>query len=236
MPLPVLVLATDAQRKARQFDGFANFLGRREAPNKLRFPELPVIILPPSTKIPASRRIAFFAGNHLPVVIVGGDHLPDRECVAQGKKWDDLVALMQLRDAHETGDEYAIANALDKLFGTAPHIAAVWKRVPRTQLAPSVLPKEFSDRIASARLVLWWNVKLKRFQPAIFCEDLKTAMFVRAALRDLRACPSCDMPFRPERPDQEYCSLRCRERFRQRRRRANLQAKFARKVKRHGRI
>ncbi len=32
------------------------------------------------------------------------------------------------------------------------------------------------------------------------------------------------------------CSIRCRERFRQRRRRANLQAKFARKVKRHGRV
>jgi hypothetical protein len=99
-------------------------------------------------------------------------------------------------------------------------------RVPRffgdvhieTRGAQFELPREFSRVIKSARLVLWFNWKRKQFQPAIFCKDRKTAMFVRAVLRDMRACPCDDKIFTPERPDQEYCSIACRERYRQRRR------------------
>lgn len=87
------------------------------------------------------------------------------------------------------------------------------------------LPQEFTSAMKSARVVLWYDWKKRRFQPAVYCKNLTTALYVLAALQELHACPACSKPFMQERTDQEYCSIRCRERFRQQRRREKLAQK-----------
>ena len=217
MAVPVIVAATEAQKKARQYDGHANFQ------------EL-----------------------LLPVVVLGGEHFPETDCIAAAQAFPDLIALTQLRTALEKQDDYAAHEALEKLLAIDPTAdgAQQFRSVPQGKkrvsiialFAPGrvILPRIFTEKVSQARLVLWRRSEKtdKQFWPAVYCPDLKTALFARAALRDLLCCPSCDKAFRPERPDQQYCSLRCRERFRQRRRRANLlpRTKGSRKVKRHGHL
>lgn len=78
-----------------------------------------------------------------------------------------------------------------------------------------LLSEELSEMLsASSRLVLWWTGK--RFTPAIWCEDVKTAFYVRALLdvvggKGLRICPHCSEVFFQQRPDQNYCSVAHRE-------------------------
>jgi hypothetical protein len=98
---------------------------------------------------------------------------------------------------------------------------------------------EFTAAMREARLVLWLRMehgvidrrakkvrwKAERIEPGILVPDILTALYVRAALRDLRACPCCNSAFMPARPDQYYCSLRCRETHRQRRRRSKTAKK-----------
>src|SRR5712692_3229045 len=171
MAVPVIVAATQAQKKARQYDGHANFQ------------EL-----------------------HLPVVVVGGEYLPETECIAAAQKWPDLIALAQLRTALEKQDDYAAHKALDKLLAIDPtaDAAQLFRSVPQGKkyvsiialFAPgrAILPRIFTEKVSQARLVLWRRSEKtdKQFWPAVYCPDLKTALFARAALHDLLCCPSCD--------------------------------------------
>ena len=88
----------------------------------------------------------------------------------------------------------------------------------------------FSRAMRSAKVVLWWNLRAERLEPGILCKDLREAAFVTGALDYLMVCPDCDQPFFPDRPDQQYCSIRCRERFRKRRLRAKTKRTKIRKV------
>src|ERR1035441_7823884 len=65
-----------------------------------------------------------------------------------------------------------------------------------------------------SRLVLWWTGSC--FMPAIWCDDVKTAFYVRALLeaaggKGLHMCPHCSQPFFQDRPNQNYCSIAHRE-------------------------
>lgn len=209
MPLPILVRATPEQSKRREYDGRMNF----------------------DTKKPLQE-----------VRIFGADYLKDGSALnkevrkAMAAEWPLFIAATQLRAAHESGNRYEIDQALRKLLASLfeksddasamrERIAEFWSAEPwSANAAPVNLPPALSHEMSGARLVLWWNNRRKQFLPAIFCPDYKTAMFARVALKDIRACPDCDKPFVLERPDQEYCSVPCRERHRQRRRRAKGQA------------
>jgi len=204
MPLPVLVRATPEQVKQRAYDGLANF----------------------DTKKPLQ-----------PVCVFGTDYLKEKSALhrevlkSMRAEWPLFIAATQLRAAHEGGNSYEIDKAFRKLLAALPEksgdddalrerIAEFWSAAPwSAKAAPLNLPPALSHEMSGAHLVLWWNSRKKQFLPAIVCPDYKTAMFVRVALKDLRACPDCDKPFIVERPDQEYCSVPCRERHRQRRRR-----------------
>lgn len=222
-PLPVLVKATPEQIKRRDFDGLANFDQRKPLQ---------------------------------PVRMFGAEYLREgselNKAVRKsmpGQNWNLFIASNQLRDAHEKGDSYEIDAANQKLFATmlppkAPkgfpanppeehaamvsRIAGFWSHPTwSAKTAPVNLPPAMAHEMESARLVLWWNNRRKRFLPAIFCPDYKTAMYVHAVLRDLRACPGCDKPFIPDRLDQQYCKPQCSGRQRTRRRRAKLRGKKA---------
>ena len=145
-----------------------------------------------------------------------------------GDEWPLFIATTQFRAAHESGNKHEIDRTFGKLLEAqdkSGDYSALRGRITDFWLAPGWssntapvnLPPAFSDAMSGARLVLWWNSRKKQFLPAIFCPDYRTAMFVRAAMKDLRACPDCDKPFIQERADQEYCSTRCGTRHRVRR-------------------
>jgi hypothetical protein len=209
MPLPILVRATPEQIKREDYDGLANFDPRKSL-----------------------RPVKIFGAEY----VAEGSKLNKAVRKSMGTTWNLFIAATQLRDAHEKGDNYEIDTAYQALLaGISPEsqsgddramierIAGFWSDPAWSNMtAPVNLPPAVAHELESARLVLWWNGRCKQFMPAVFCDDYKVAMFVQIALRNLRACPCCDKPFIPDRPDQEYCTVRCREVHRQRRRRAKL--------------
>jgi hypothetical protein len=197
VPLPILV-PTNPKDDKKDFDGLANFDGKKPLQ---------------------------------PVKVFGPEHV-NRVRKSKGSAWRLFVAVTQLRDAHEKGDAYEIDAAFQKLFAArnlpakpsesdrawAAGISKFWSQPGWSKrTAPIFLPPAITQELELARLVLRWDNRHKQFMPAIYCENLTTAMFVDAALRNLRACPGCDEPFTPSREDQQYCSVQCGGRQRQRR-------------------
>ncbi|MFZ3214201.1 MAG: hypothetical protein WA188_22065 [Terriglobales bacterium] len=139
-------------------------------------------------------------------------------------------------DLIELGEEFA--NALAKFTGQPPREAVETlerKRPgPRAAADPRwLLSYEVSEMLTSScRLVLWWTGE--RFTPAIWCDDIKTAFYVRALLSvvggvGLRICPHCGDVFFQERRDQNYCSIAHREAHRAARWRAAQLSKHQKK-------
>jgi hypothetical protein len=121
-------------------------------------------------------------------------------------------------DLSELGEEFA--NALAKFTGQSPKEAVETlerKRPgPRAAADPRwLLSYEVSEMLSSSsRLVLWWTGEY--FAPAIWCDDIKTAFYVRLLLSvvggvGLRICPHCGDVFFQDRSDQNYCSVAHRE-------------------------
>ena len=162
------------------------------------------------------------------------------------KKPSDTIALKKARDRFERiykakqaepsdlalGED--LANALAKFTGQPPREAVELlerKRPgPRATADPRwLLSYEVSEMLnPSSRLVLWWTGE--RFTPAIWCDDIRTAFYVRALLSaaggvGLRICPHCTDVFFQGRQDQDYCSVAHREAHRVARWRATKQAR-----------
>jgi hypothetical protein len=71
-----------------------------------------------------------------------------------------------------------------------------------------------SGELDSVRLVLWWYGG--RFRPALYCLDLKSALFTFILMRTVGrpgwgACPHCGDFFVQKRSDQAYCTIAHRE-------------------------
>jgi len=91
-----------------------------------------------------------------------------------------------------------------------------------------MLSCRLSEALAPVRLVLWWSGK--RFRPALYCPDVKSALYAYVLTRvsasgGLGVCPFCGILFRKVRSDQNYCSIRHREAHRVARWRAAKAAK-----------
>jgi len=133
----------------------------------------------------------------------------------------DEAYRLRRAEATDSAVDQEIADALGRLIGV-PAQEAVGKFWPRTRPGPRaaadprwLLSYAVSEPLAnSSRLVLWWNGV--RFTPAVRCDDIRTAFYVRAALdvvggRGFRICPHCSEPFFLERSNQNYCSIAHRE-------------------------
>lgn len=100
---------------------------------------------------------------------------------------------------------------------------------PRASADPRwLLSHEVSQALREAQLVLWWNKR--RFLPAIYCPNLRTAFYARALLdivgtKSFRVCAYCGDLFRQKRTDQNYCSIAHREAHRVARWRAGQKLK-----------
>jgi hypothetical protein len=121
---------------------------------------------------------------------------------ALGQDYDLLTATLDLKKARETGDALLQRRAYSKLM---PHLGlADWD--PEAFSYPGwanvFVPRLATAPLEGARLVLWFCSG--RFIPAIYCPDLKTAIFVRAFL-SFQTCPYCGKIFAPDKNNVVYC-------------------------------
>src|SRR5215469_3345793 len=77
-----------------------------------------------------------------------------------------------------------------------------------------LLSEEISESLSSIRLVLW--LSKKGFRMALYCPDVKTALYFFSLLSffsgtGIGVCPKCGALFKQSRPDQAYCSIQHRE-------------------------
>jgi hypothetical protein len=210
--LPVLVRARPDQQ-----EGLSTF-------EHELFPPCPVRIFKNSELKSARKHLTVAEVQHFTATV---------ELIQALKNPSDTIALKRAKDGFEDvykvkrnepsdllelGEEFA--NALAKFTGQSPREAVETlerKRPgPRAAADPRwLLSYEVSEMLnLSSRLVLWWTGE--RFTPAIWCDDIKTAFYVRALLSavggvGLRTCPHCSDLFFQERPDQNYCSIAHRE-------------------------
>jgi hypothetical protein len=137
------------------------------------------------------------------------------------KRFCGVVTFMQ---AAQSGDEVAARRASEELDslrkGEVRSLERILKqpfasfgRLPFSETSLS-LSRVISSEIDSIAFVLWR--RSNEIVPALYCPTLLSAFYLRALLRSasaesLRICPKCGEPFLQTRPNQDYCSLRCRE-------------------------
>lgn len=77
-----------------------------------------------------------------------------------------------------------------------------------------LLSQLISEALTSVRVVLWWSGR--EFRPALYCSDLKAALYVFLLMKIARGqgwavCPKCGEFFEQKRSNQNYCSIAHRE-------------------------
>ncbi len=233
--LPVLIEATPEEQ-----EGLATFdpgLG----------PPRPVRTLKDSDLKNANRYLTQSEATHFSAVVALAHALrTPSDSIALKNARRALEKAYELRRAEPTVGGPAtpeFAEALSRWSGLPPEeaveVSEGRRPSPRTAADPRWwLSYEVSRGLFFfAHLVLWWTKD--RFTPAIMCEDIKTAFYVRALLsavggKGFHICPHCDEPFMQQRPDQNYCSIAHREAHRVARWRAAKSSKAAKSQKRGG--
>lgn len=151
------------------------------------------------------------------------------------RQWARMLGYFQIRRAINRGDLFTAANVardVAKRIG-APRAADISHYNLR-----SIITREQNEHLKRARLVIWAHAagKVRIFDLGkgatqrsklsldlgVLCDASLTAFFVYEALGRVRACPCCGNVFRPTRPDQDYCSDRCRDTFNKRKTRAKM--------------
>jgi hypothetical protein len=233
--LPVLIATTPDQQ-----EGLATF-------DQEVIPPRPVRTLKDSDLKNANKYLTESDARHFGAVVALAQALRNpSDSIALEKARGALEKAYESRRAEPTfGNPPSLefAEGLSRWSGLPPEEALeVWERKrpgPRAAADPRwLLSYEVSCGLFFfARLVLWWTGD--RFTPAIMCEDIKTAFYVRALLsavrgKGLHICPHCNDPFLQQRPDQNYCSIAHREAHRVARWRAVKAKKSKEKGPRHG--
>jgi hypothetical protein len=159
------------------------------------------------------------------------EQLPDN---SDRQEFQGVLALL---GALNKNDQLAIANACELFLNDDdPLIVALTKASAsmNENYPKDELKRRISKHLKGARLVLWQ--KGEQLLPAIYCPHMLCALYVRTLFsaigaRRLAICPRCGEPFAQERPNQEYCSIRCREAHRVARFRERQKSKRNRKAR-----
>jgi hypothetical protein len=168
---------------------------------------------------------------------VGAPEHAEMEAGTSEKDRETWKGLLQLRATHATSpfplDERAakreLASAGAKLIED-PRIQATFAGGQVRKVAAWFYPAFFNRELKRSRVVLWLT-KQNQFVPAIFCPDMKTAMFAFAAFGRIVACPNCGELFAPDSDrldksrSEKYCTVACGSAYRQRTYRTRLKVK-----------
>lgn len=184
-----------------------------------------------------------------PLRIVRADELKNLRTSLSSGEARFLADCLALKHAHNSKDQLALQGPYERLF---PFLVGkeLWEwagkvdadsgfpadeqrrmqetfgrvldRQDRSWTIPILLPI-VGHALRDVRLVLWWFQNV--FTPAIFCPDLKTAIFVKGLLGEIRCCPRCEKLFVPRNSNVDYCSPAHRDAHRVARWRAQRETK-----------
>lgn len=172
--------------------------------------------------------------------IVKDDELKDLKKALSPSEANFLADCLALKHAYNAKDPVALERPYNRLW---PHLvsgipglddsAAVLTKIfsSTPNWVPVCLPQLVSNKLCDVRLVLWWfgfdkeeMFERGKFTPAFFCPDLKTALFFKGLLGQIRICPRCEKVFVPRKGNIDYCSPAHRDAHRVARWRAQKQA------------
>jgi hypothetical protein len=152
-----------------------------------------------------------------------------------GNTGAEILGVVSVLRAWESDDQIAAKNALlefRKLRSGEGLAYQVAKRlVQDPDYVPDTLVYDVSRQLDGVRLVLWKKMPNRKLGLGLFCPNLGVAFWIHSLLSALgtakgfRICPKCGNVFLQARPDQDYCSIRCRESHRLERWRAKKKLK-----------
>ena len=208
--MPVLISCPPAKQ-----EGVATFQMELGSPQPVRTFTLEEVL-------DARRRLSTVDRQHFYAVIALKQALTaSTDALAMDKAMTMLRRAYDLRKAMPQigSSPPELAEGLSKLMGLPPAEAlAHWDGLRpgrRASRDPKVLLSyELSTSLREAQFVLWWNDLA--FQAALWCPNLKTALYARALLdivggKGIRICPHCSELFIQSRGDQSYCTVAHRE-------------------------
>lgn len=110
-----------------------------------------------------------------------------------------LHATLALKAARERNDSLFPTELCRKLM-----VRLGWPKDTDVAFAwPNVhVPRLATELMQDASLVLWYSSG--RFIPAIYCKNMRAAIFIRAFL-NLQRCPHCGTIFLPDKENRIYC-------------------------------
>jgi hypothetical protein len=121
-------------------------------------------------------------------------------------------ALAQLRRAYEGRDSAELlvaAGVLRQFLPTLPGwtVTEDWTGSKIWDGARWRYAELLTAAMGKARLVMWWPTRGKGLlAPAIYCPDMKTAVFCALSQGAIRVCPKCRAPFVPDKTSVVYCT------------------------------
>lgn len=145
---------------------------------------------------------------------------------------DMLIGLSHLKVGLDENDEYTLARGYQILQPLVKDLAspAEWSvGIPTSEGKKLTLRSRgqkwnathynysrlLTRALRNSRFVVWCSLeKYRRVLPALFCKDLKTAIYAMRIAGPLRFCPNCDLPFVPAAENVIYYPSECRERYR----------------------
>jgi hypothetical protein len=133
-----------------------------------------------------------------------------------------FLGAIQLRQALETEDEWALQTASQKIRPWLPDFAEIptslleidTKRrtasfkqtgIDRRYSGFLNYSRLIADKFRAAQLVMFASERQGRLIPALYCPDWKTAAFVVTFMGRLRVCPKCNAVFIPPTEKDYYC-------------------------------
>jgi hypothetical protein len=214
--------------------------GDRRPPETPRWEDEPVVQLKSSYLAPGSKQAKFIwdalgpaTKKELMQLIILRDALQRGDSFEEMRK---LYREMEFRIFGEEGTDEPwppellemARQRLGPLFQPKTELQSVMESFHDAGRHTTVLSALMTDELDGARIVLWWTGS--EFVPAVWCQDLRTAVYVLslpvfARGQALAVCPRCRQMFVQSRPDQTYDSVRCREAHRVARWRADQRKK-----------
>lgn len=180
-------------------------VNRNKPLHKRRNQKPPLPVLVPCEKGEAHDGVAnFYRITQAPgpkVRLLGNRDISD-EAIKRTLSVEDqdlLYATLALKGARERNDSLFPRELCRKLM---VHLG--WPKDTDVTFAwPNVhVPRLATKPMEDARLVLWFASG--QFVPAIYCPEVRTAIFVRAFL-SLQRCPHCGNIFLPDKQNRIYC-------------------------------
>jgi hypothetical protein len=143
---------------------------------------------------------------------------------------EEILLVVNIIRALDSNDLLAAKNSmleLRKKSGSQMAVQLAARLIEDPDYIPDSLVYQLCKELEGVRLILWKKDKDRKLAPGLYSPTLRSAFWIHALMsgigtgKGFRICPKCSKIFWQDRPDQNYCSVKCREAHRIERWRAN---------------